>query len=50
MAAHIAIAKAAFSASLLRPDATNVSRDDLLLFHDAFEAVLRRCSSSNIQV
>ncbi|OCT52610.1 hypothetical protein CLCR_10047 [Cladophialophora carrionii] len=47
MAAHISIAKASFSASLLRPDVTKVSRDDLLVFHDAFEAMLTKCSSHN---
>ncbi|KAJ9616981.1 hypothetical protein H2200_000702 [Cladophialophora chaetospira] len=49
MAAHIAIAKAAFGASLLRPDVTKVSRNDLPTFHDAFEAMLLQCSSRNIQ-
>ncbi len=50
MAAHISIAKAAFGASLLRPDATKVSREDLPIFHDAFNAMLLQCSSRNIQV
>jgi hypothetical protein len=50
MAAHISIAKASFSASLLRPDVTKVSRDDVAVFHDAFEAMLTKCSGRNIQV
>ncbi|EXJ60530.1 hypothetical protein A1O7_04683 [Cladophialophora yegresii CBS 114405] len=49
MAAHISIAKAAFSASLLRPDVTKVSRDNLLVFHDAFETMLTKCSDHNVQ-
>ncbi|KIX09821.1 uncharacterized protein Z518_00902 [Rhinocladiella mackenziei CBS 650.93] len=46
---HISIAKAAFAASLLRPDVTKVSRDDIPQFHSALEAALERCSSDNIQ-
>ncbi|OAL24834.1 hypothetical protein AYO22_05623 [Fonsecaea multimorphosa] len=46
---HISLAKASFGASLLRPDVTKVSRDDLPTFHNAFEATLTQCSSRNIQ-
>ncbi|EXJ93483.1 hypothetical protein A1O1_01875 [Capronia coronata CBS 617.96] len=46
---HIAIAKASFAASLLRPDVVKVSRDDLPKFHSAFEATLVHCSRHNIQ-
>ncbi|OAL38090.1 hypothetical protein AYO20_02542 [Fonsecaea nubica] len=46
---HISLAKASFGASLLRPDVTKVSRDDLPTFHNAFEATLHQCSSRNIQ-
>ncbi|OAP61690.1 hypothetical protein AYL99_03893 [Fonsecaea erecta] len=46
---HISLAKASFGASLLRPDVTKVSRDDLPTFHNAFEAALARCSNRNIQ-
>jgi len=51
MASHqIAIAKASFSASLLRPDPTSVPRDDIAAFHSALDRALSRCSSANIQV
>jgi hypothetical protein len=50
MATHISIAKASFGASLLRPDGTKVSRDDLPVFHNAFEALLIHCSNRNIEV
>jgi len=51
MAAHHAtIAKASFAASLLRPDVTKITRDDLPQFHSVFEAAVARCSRQNIQV
>jgi hypothetical protein len=51
MASHqLAIAKASFSAGLLRPDPTSVPRDDIAAFHSALDRALSRCSSANIQV
>jgi hypothetical protein len=51
MAAHqIAIAKAAFSAGLLRPDPTSVPRDDIAAFHASLDRVLSQCTPANIQV
>ncbi|KAJ5148903.1 hypothetical protein N7448_000481 [Penicillium atrosanguineum] len=50
MASHqIAIAKAAFSACLLRPDPTSVPRDDIAAFHSHLERALSHCSPANIQ-
>ncbi|KAJ5831995.1 hypothetical protein N7474_000306 [Penicillium riverlandense] len=50
MAAHqIAIAKAAFSAGLLRPDPTSVPRDDIAAFHASLDRVLSQCTPANIQ-
>ncbi|KAJ5379486.1 hypothetical protein N7509_012605 [Penicillium cosmopolitanum] len=50
MASHqLAIAKASFSAGLLRPDPTSVPRDDIAAFHSALDRALSRCSSANIQ-
>jgi hypothetical protein len=51
MTSHqIAIAKASFSAGLLRPDPTSVSRDDIAAFHTHLERALSHCSPANIQV
>jgi hypothetical protein len=51
MASHqIAIAKASFSAGLLRPDPTSVPRDEITAFHTFLERVLSHCSTENIQV
>jgi len=51
MASHqIAIAKATFAASLLRPDPKPVSRDDIAHFHALLVAVSIECSPTNIQV
>ena len=51
MTAHLlTIAKASFSAGLLRPDPTSVPRDDITLFHDYLARALSHCSSANIQV
>lgn len=50
---QLAIAKAAFSASLLRPDATSPSpclRDDIEHFHSLLAAALTQCSPANVQV
>jgi hypothetical protein len=51
MASHqIAIAKASFSAGLLRPDPTSVTRDEITAFHTFLERALSHCSRENIQV
>ncbi|KAJ5318019.1 hypothetical protein PENANT_c004G07771 [Penicillium antarcticum] len=50
MASHqIAIAKASFTASLLRPDPTSVHRDEIASFHTFLERALSHCSAENIQ-
>lgn len=51
MASHqLAIAKASFSAGLLRPDPTSVTRDEITAFHSALDKALSHCSFANIQV
>lgn len=51
MAAHkVAIAKAAFSAGLLRPDPTATSKDEIANFHSLLDKVIAQCSPTNIQV
>jgi hypothetical protein len=51
MASHqIAIAKASFSAGLLRPDPTSVPRDEITFFHNSLDRMLSHCSPANIQV
>lgn len=47
---HIAIAKASFSAGLLRPDPSSVPRDDISAFHTALDRALNHCSPANVQV
>lgn len=47
---HMSLAKATFAASLLRPDVTKVSRDDLAQFQATFEKTLRKCTPKHIQV
>ncbi|QSZ34116.1 hypothetical protein DSL72_005704 [Monilinia vaccinii-corymbosi] len=50
MASHqLAIAKASFSASLLRQDPTPVSREDIADFHSQLNTVILHCSSINVQ-
>ncbi|KAI9647495.1 hypothetical protein NHQ30_003880 [Ciborinia camelliae] len=50
MASHqLAIAKASFSASLLRRDPTPVSREDIADFHSHLNNVMLQCSSINVQ-
>ncbi|KAI9784898.1 MAG: hypothetical protein M1816_000593 [Peltula sp. TS41687] len=50
MASHqVAIAKAAFSAGLLRPDPTATSRDEITNFHGLLDKVIAQCSPTNIQ-
>ncbi|KAJ5759762.1 hypothetical protein N7520_006918 [Penicillium odoratum] len=46
---HLAIAKASFSAGLLRPDPTSVHRDEITIFHTSLERALSHCSPANIQ-
>ncbi|KAL4894507.1 hypothetical protein BDV59DRAFT_175591 [Aspergillus ambiguus] len=46
---HLAIAKASFSAGLLRPDPTSVPRDEITAFHSALDRALLHCSPANIQ-
>ncbi|TGO31938.1 hypothetical protein BHYA_0378g00020 [Botrytis hyacinthi] len=50
MASHqLAIAKASFSASLLRRDPTPVSREAIAEFHSHLNNVILQCSSINVQ-
>lgn len=50
MASHqLAIAKASFSASLLRRDPTPVSREAIADFHSYLNNVILQCSSINVQ-
>ncbi|KAJ5735817.1 uncharacterized protein N7483_000942 [Penicillium malachiteum] len=46
---HLAIAKASFSAGLLRPDPTSVPREEITTFHTSFDRALSHCSPANIQ-
>jgi hypothetical protein len=51
MASHqLAIAKASFTAGLLRPDPISVSRDEISHFHALVNLVANQCSPTNIQV
>jgi len=51
MASHqIAIAKASFAASLLRPDPLSVARDEINNFQAILDDAVSRCSPSNVQV
>ncbi|PGH11909.1 hypothetical protein AJ79_04601 [Helicocarpus griseus UAMH5409] len=50
MTSHlVAIAKATFSAGLLRPDPTSVHRDEIAYFQTALDRALAHCSPGNIQ-
>ncbi|RAH85043.1 hypothetical protein BO86DRAFT_446047 [Aspergillus japonicus CBS 114.51] len=50
MASHqLAIAKASFSAGLLRPDPTSVPRDAITAFHTSLDRALSQCTPANIQ-
>ncbi|CAG8956045.1 hypothetical protein HYFRA_00008901 [Hymenoscyphus fraxineus] len=50
MASHqLAIAKASFSAGLLRPDPVSLSGDDIARFHTLLNAAITRCSAQNVQ-
>jgi hypothetical protein len=51
MASHqLAIAKASFSAGLLRPDPTSVSREDIAHFHSLLNSAVIQCTPRNVQV
>ena len=51
MASHsLAIAKASLAAGMIRPDPISIPRTEIAHFHELLEAVLRQCSSTNIQV
>jgi len=53
MASHqLAIAKAAFAASLLRPDTAvePLTRDAITHFHGLLDSALAQCSPANVQV
>ncbi|OKL64260.1 hypothetical protein UA08_00390 [Talaromyces atroroseus] len=50
MATHqLAIAKASFSAALLRPDPASLGRDDISSFHALLDSALSHCSRTNVQ-
>ncbi|KAJ5786066.1 uncharacterized protein N7503_011278 [Penicillium pulvis] len=50
MASHtLAIAKASFTAGLLRPDPTSVPKDEIATFHTLLDRALSHCSPANIQ-
>ncbi|KAH0562798.1 hypothetical protein GP486_002570, partial [Trichoglossum hirsutum] len=50
MASHqLAIAKASFSAGLLRPDPTSIPRDEITHFHSLLEKAISQCSPTNVQ-
>ena len=51
MASHsLAIAKASLAAGMIRPDPTSIPKAEIAHFHILLEAVLKQCSSANIQV
>ncbi|KAM3084240.1 hypothetical protein ACMFMG_001655 [Clarireedia jacksonii] len=50
MASHqLAIAKASFSAGLLRPDPRSVSREEIAHFHTLLNTTISECSPVNVQ-
>ncbi|TVY35272.1 Calcium homeostasis endoplasmic reticulum protein, partial [Lachnellula subtilissima] len=50
MASHqLAIAKASFSAGLLRPDPTSLSREDIAHFHALLNSAVLQCTPRNVQ-
>ncbi|KAE9364349.1 hypothetical protein N431DRAFT_431228 [Stipitochalara longipes BDJ] len=50
MASHqLAIAKASFSAGLLRPDPTSLTRDQIAHFHSLLNETIVQCSPRNVQ-
>ncbi|TAQ86757.1 hypothetical protein B7494_g4921 [Chlorociboria aeruginascens] len=50
MASHqLAIAKASFSAGLLRPDPTSITREEIAHFHSILNAAVVQCSPRNVQ-
>jgi hypothetical protein len=51
MAAHqLTIEKAKFSAGLLKPDITAITRDEIAYFLSLLDNAVAKCSPSNIQV
>ncbi|PGH04271.1 hypothetical protein GX51_03616 [Blastomyces parvus] len=46
----VAIAKATFSAGLLRPDPNSVHRDEIAFFHTSLDRAVTHCSPGNIQI
>ncbi|TLS27295.1 hypothetical protein PpBr36_04499 [Pyricularia pennisetigena] len=46
---QLVIAKASFSAVLLRPDPTSCSRDEIEHFHTLLNTAITRCSPANVQ-
>ncbi|CAG8228020.1 unnamed protein product [Penicillium salamii] len=49
MGHQVAIAKASFTAALLRPDPSSVPRDEITAGHSSLESALSHCSHANIQ-
>jgi hypothetical protein len=47
---HLTIAKATFAASLLRPDVTKISRDEIPSFYNFLETTVLKCTPFNVQV
>ncbi|KAK2853250.1 hypothetical protein FQN49_005256 [Arthroderma sp. PD_2] len=51
MSSHrIAVAKASFSAGLLRPDPSSVPGEEISRFHNALDTMLSHCSPAHIQI
>jgi hypothetical protein len=51
MASHqFAIAKASFSAGLLRPDPTSLTREEIEHFHSLLDSAVVQCTRANVQV
>ena len=51
MASHsLAIAKASLAAGLIRPDPIAIPKSEVTHFYVTLEAMLRQCSTKNIQV
>lgn len=51
MASHsLAIAKASLAASLMRPEPASVPKADVAHFHRLLDALLSRCTATNVQV
>lgn len=50
MSHQLAIAKASFSAGLLRPDPTSLPRESIEHFHSLLNALVLQCTPGNVQV